>query len=108
MAQHQLEIVDGPNKSDLMSALFDHSNDSPRYVGFGLQSQLGVAPPAWLSKSPAIITTTITSMKREDGMGHVWSIEGFLLHSGPHKPVGFMASYDMRTCKGTLASFDTR
>jgi hypothetical protein len=61
------QIVDGPNKYELMLALFDRRFDKPRPVTFKVLRRPGYQPIEVLAH--------IVSVSIEDGSGESWIIE---------------------------------
>lgn len=62
----EFRVVGGPNKFDLMAALFYGNMDTRHLVDFKVDGQ----------KEP--ITVIISSVEREDGSGESWNLQGYV------------------------------
>lgn len=69
-----LRITDGPNKYDLMLALFDRHYE-PRPVTFSCEHEV-TKPNPQFGKLTKVVTLHITQVGIEDGSGQSWLIEG--------------------------------
>lgn len=62
MATHQFEIMDGPSKFDLMTALFVWKPERPKVL---------------FSYGAGSFNATISAVEAEDGSGESWNIKGY-------------------------------
>jgi hypothetical protein len=66
MTAQQFRVVGGPNKFDLMEALFCGDMTTRHLVNFAVEGQ----------KEP--IAVLINSVEREDGSGESWNLQGYV------------------------------
>ena len=84
----QLNITAGPNKFELMLALFDNTSTEERTVRFGVAQ----------GRLKSRLTVLVNAVEREDGSSESWNIEG-TCHG---KPVKIYFSTKTRT--GTVVN----
>lgn len=71
-------LSNGPSKFDVMLALFDRKNPSPRSVQFSLEDDPSEK-----------VNVVITGISIEDGSGESWLFTGFLKYAEARKIKGW-------------------
>jgi len=85
----RIDIVNGPNKWDLMLSLFDNSTSRPRIPEFHL-------------KSGRVFRLLVNEVGRESGSGDNWLISGFIVLDDGSCGLGFNGYYSTKDRDGWL------
>jgi hypothetical protein len=99
MAQ-QFQIIEGPNKFDLMQSLFSGDSGHRIEVAFTIEGTGPATHPVWDN-------CRINTIERKDGTGESWSFKAYAqtVHRGQFNHVE--GTYDTKTRKGEVSIIDS-
>jgi len=113
MAQEEkvtFTVENGPSKADLQTALFHGVTNEQIPVTFRLKATVETAAKRHLNDELRLATrfikTRLLGVKREDGSGESWILEGYLTFDGVEVP--FTGYYTSRRRTGHFTATFTR